>query len=155
MNNIKYIAFDADDTLWINEPYYQEVEAKFQNLLKNFLPEEEVSKELLKTEIENINLYGFGAKGFMLSMIETAIKTSKNEVSTIVINEIIALGKSLIDMPIELLKNVEQTLISLKNKTFSSSYTSLHGISFLIIFAKILLSSYIFSFSKFFFYIFN
>ncbi len=115
MNNIKYIAFDADDTLWINEPYYQEVEAKFQNLLKEFLTKEEVSKELLKTEIENINLYSFGAKGFMLSMIETATKISENKVSTKVIDEIIALGKSLIDMPIKLLKGVEQTLTSLKN----------------------------------------
>ncbi len=114
MHNIKIIAFDADDTLWINEPYYQEVEENFQNLLKDFLPAEDISKELLKTEIQNISLYGFGAKGFMLSMIETAIKVSDNNISTHTIEEIISLGKLLINKPIELLKNVEETLIALK-----------------------------------------
>jgi len=114
MNNIKVIAFDADDTLWINEPYYQEVEEKFQKLLKDYLPANEVSKELLKIEIQNINLYGFGAKGFMLSMIETAINVSNNKIPTQKIKEIISLGKSLINKPIELLDNVEKTLISLK-----------------------------------------
>lgn len=117
MQKIKVIAFDADDTLWVNEPYYQEVEQKFQNLLKDFLPAEEISKELLKTEIKNIELYGFGAKGFILSIIETALQISNNKVSAKVIEEIILLGKELINMPIKLLPNVEKTLISL-NKNY-------------------------------------
>jgi len=114
MNKVKIIAFDADDTLWINEAYYQEVETKFQALLQEYLPAKDVSDELLKTEIQNIDKYGFGAKGFILSMIETAIKISQNKVSTKVIEEIISLGKSLICKDIKLLPNVIETLSALK-----------------------------------------
>jgi putative hydrolase of the HAD superfamily len=71
--NIKTIAFDADDTLWDNEGYFLETEKKFCTLLEDYLPHHTLSRELLKTEINNLTLYGYGIKGFMLSMIETAI----------------------------------------------------------------------------------
>ena len=79
MNKKKVIGFDADDTLWVNEPYYQEVEKIFCNLLATYLPEKEISGELFKTEIANLEKYGYGAKGFILSMIETALKISNNK----------------------------------------------------------------------------
>jgi len=85
MERIKVIGFDADDTLWVNEPYYQDTERAFCKLLENYLPEKEISSELFKTEIDNLEMYGYGAKGFMLSMIETALRISNNKVSTNII----------------------------------------------------------------------
>jgi putative hydrolase of the HAD superfamily len=108
--NFKYIGFDADDTLWVNEPYYQETEKKFCVLLAEYLPADHVSAELLKTEISNLELYGFGAKGFMLSLIETAIRISGGRVSINTIDKIISLGKELLNKPVELLDGVTDVL---------------------------------------------
>ncbi|MDR2009042.1 MAG: HAD family hydrolase [Bacteroidales bacterium] len=116
MEKIKVIGFDADDTLWINEPYYQEVEIKLQTLLENFLPAEKISGELFRTEMSNLHIYGYGAKSFMLSMIETALKIGGNDLSPNIINEIILLGKSLLEKPVELLDNVKELLPELKDK---------------------------------------
>jgi len=110
MNNIKIIAFDADDTLWVNEPNFQEVERKFCELMADFLSQHHVSQELFKTEMSNLALYGFGAKSFMLSMIETAIRISEGTINLKAIDKIIKLGKELIDQPIELLDGVEEVL---------------------------------------------
>lgn len=114
--NIKIIGFDADDTLWINEPHYQETEKQFCSLLAEYLDAAAISAELLKTEKQNINMYGFGAKGFMLSMIETAIRISHSTIPGKTINEIIKLGKKLIDKPVELLDGVENILRELNGK---------------------------------------
>ncbi|MDV7187656.1 HAD family hydrolase [Lutibacter sp. TH_r2] len=113
MKNIKVIAFDADDTLWVNEPYFRETEQKFAELLKEFLPEDEINKELFKVEIKNLSLYGYGIKGFMLSMIETASKITNGSGKIQLINKIIKLGKQMLNKPIELLDGVEQVLKSL------------------------------------------
>ncbi len=114
--NIKIIGLDADDTLWVNEPNYQETEKIFCSLLSNYLGETGVSAELLKTEKQNIKLYGFGAKGFMLSMIETAIRISNDKASSQTINEIIKIGKELLNKPVELLDGVEDVLAELSKK---------------------------------------
>lgn len=116
MERIKVIAFDADDTLWVNEPYYQDIEKIFCKLLDNYLPADKISEELLKTEIDNLEKYGYGAKGFLLSMIETAIRISDKKVSSETIDKIITLGKSLLEKPIELLDDIEFILNILKNK---------------------------------------
>jgi putative hydrolase of the HAD superfamily len=113
---IKVIGFDADDTLWVNEPYFQETEKKFCSLLSEYLGSEEITAELLKTEMQNIELYGFGAKSFMLSMIETANRISDRKVSSSIIDEIIKLGKELLDKPVELLDGVEDVLQKLYGK---------------------------------------
>ncbi len=112
---LKVIAFDADDTLWINEPYFQETENKFCALLEDYMPHHNVAKELFKTEIDNLALYGYGVKGFMLSMVETALRVSNNTVSTDTIEKAIQYGKELLAKPIELLNGVEETLSALKN----------------------------------------
>ena len=72
--NLKVIAFDADDTLFVNEPYFQETEQKFCALMGNYLSHHSLSQELFKTEIDNLDLYGYGIKGYTLSMIESAMK---------------------------------------------------------------------------------
>ena len=110
MKNIKVIAFDADDTLWVNEPYFRETEQEFCNLLKDYLPEDSINSELLKTEIENISIYGYGIKGFMLSMIETVSKISNNSADIELINKIIALGKGMLNKPVEVLDGVDTLL---------------------------------------------
>ncbi|MDZ4680594.1 MAG: HAD family hydrolase, partial [Saprospiraceae bacterium] len=93
---IEVIAFDADDTLWINEPYFQETERRFCTLLEDYLPQHTVSRELLQTEIANLSLYGFGVKSFMLSMIETAIKISEGTIGVSAIEKIIQEGKAML-----------------------------------------------------------
>lgn len=112
---LKVIAFDADDTLWINEPYFQETENKFCALLEDYIPHHDVAKELFKTEIDNLALYGYGVKGFMLSMVETALRVSNNTVSIETIEKSIQYGKELLAKPIELLNGVEEVLNTLKN----------------------------------------
>ncbi len=114
--NIKVIAFDADDTLWVNEPYFQETEKKFCNLLEDYLPHHTVSQELFKTEMENLALYGYGVKGFMLSMVETALKVSDKRVSIEIVEKAIHYGKELLDKPIEMLEGVEDVLKALSGK---------------------------------------
>ncbi|MEP7110388.1 MAG: HAD family hydrolase [Ferruginibacter sp.] len=114
--DIKVIAFDADDTLWINEPYFQETENKFCALLEDYLPHHTLVKELFKTEIQNLPLYGYGIKGFMLSMIETALRVSDNTLNIEVIEKAILSGKELLEKQIELLQGVEEVLKSLKGR---------------------------------------
>ncbi len=108
--NIKVIAFDADDTLWVNEPYFQETEEKFCELLAPYLSRHTLSQELFKTEIANLRLYGYGIKGYILSMIEAALQISNNTINNEVIAKIIVYGKELLEKPIELLDGVEEVL---------------------------------------------
>lgn len=116
LKHIKVIGFDADDTLWVNEPYFQEVEKQFRLLMKPYLNDEElVSKELFKTEIENLGIYGFGAKAYILSMIEAAVDISGGKVKAEEIHQIIDMGKSLMNMPLTLLDDVETVLKKLKS----------------------------------------
>jgi len=111
--NLKVIAFDADDTLFVNEPYFQETEQKFCALMSDYLSEQGLSQELFKTEVDNLHLYGYGIKGYTLSMIEAAMKISNNTLSVEAIEKIIVFGKELLQRPIELLDGVEETLKSL------------------------------------------
>src|SRR4051812_6916230 len=110
--DIKVIAFDADDTLWVNEPYFKEIEEKFCDLLEDYLPRHTLVKELFKTEIDNLKLYGYGVKGFMLSMIETALRVSNNTLNIEVIAKALQFGKELLEKPIEMLEGVEDVLMA-------------------------------------------
>jgi putative hydrolase of the HAD superfamily len=113
---LKVIAFDADDTLWDNEIYFQETEKKFFELLEDYLPQHSVARELLQVEIKNIPLYGYGIKAFMLSMIETAMKVSDKTIGISVVDKIIEYGKEILDKPIQKLEGVEEVLSALKDK---------------------------------------
>lgn len=113
---IKVIAFDADDTLWINEPYFQETEKKFCQLLEDYLPQHTVERELLKTEIKNLPLYGYGIKGFMLSMIETALSVSNKTIGIEIVEKIVEYGKELLGRPVEVFDEVEEVLNKLKDR---------------------------------------
>jgi putative hydrolase of the HAD superfamily len=113
--DIRVIGFDADDTLWVNELYFQETERKFCALLDEYLQQHAVEKELFKTEMQNLPLYGYGIKGFILSMIETALRICGRSFNTEVIEKIIEFGKELLNKPIELLDDVELVLKSLSS----------------------------------------
>lgn len=116
MKDIKVIAFDADDTLWDNESFFQEIERYYTELLSKYGDAEKISAELFRTEMDNLEHYGYGVKGFTLSMLETALRISKREVPADTLEMIILWGKLLLDMPIELLPDVEETLKALKER---------------------------------------
>jgi len=116
--NFKVIAFDADDTLWVNETFFRETEEKFCEILSEFCTSHEVMEELFATEINNLEDYGYGTKGFVLSMIETALKITGNKVPQATLEKIIELGKTQINQPVELLDGVVDVLEYLKNKDY-------------------------------------
>ena len=116
MAEIQIIAFDADDTLWVNEPYFQETEKKFCDMLEDFLPHHSISRELLTIEIKNLTHYGYGVKGFILSMVEAAITITDRKIGVESIEKILDLGKELLDKDIELIDGVEDVLKSLQGK---------------------------------------
>jgi putative hydrolase of the HAD superfamily len=113
---IKVIGFDADDTLWVNETYFRDTENKFADLLEKYETKNKIDQELFKIEIKNLDLYGYGIKGFMLSMIECALDLSNNEVSSKTIGAMLDLGKEMIAQPVELLNGVEEVLKNLKDR---------------------------------------
>lgn len=112
--DIKVIAFDADDTLWVNETYFREAERKFAKLLAGFETENKIDQELFRVEINNLSHYGYGVKSFILSMIECALELSNYKIRPKVIEDILNIGKEMIEKPIELLDNVEDVLKSLQ-----------------------------------------
>ncbi len=114
--HIKIIGLDADDTLWVNETYYRETESEFVKLLADYSSEKEVMDHLYAMEIRNLPLYGYGAKGFVLSMTETALEISKNQLPSEIIGKIIDLGKKLLNKPVILLDGVNEVLRSLKGR---------------------------------------
>lgn len=116
IKSIKILAFDADDTLWENETFFREVEEKFGELMEDFLPRHTTARELLRTEIENIGLYGYGIKAFMLSMIETAIRISDKTIPVHAVERIIDLGREMLGKPVVLLPGVENVLKTFQGK---------------------------------------
>jgi putative hydrolase of the HAD superfamily len=115
-NNIKVIGFDADDTLWVNETYFRQAEEEFARLLSQYETPNQIDQELFKTEIKNLELYGYGVKGFMLSMVECAIALSNNTISPKTIQQIIGIGHDMLSKPVELLTGVTDVLEELSKK---------------------------------------
>lgn len=116
-SHIKVIGFDADDTLWVNETYFRDAELEFAKLLSNYETANKIDQELFKMEMKNLPLYGYGVKGFMLSMVEMALELSNNNVSNMTIASILDIGKDMLNKPVELLDGVEEIL-----KSLSQSY---------------------------------
>src|SRR5688500_380990 len=114
--DIKVIAFDADDTLWENENYFQEIEKKFCELMEEYLPQHSAARELLRIEIKNLPLYGYGIKAFMLSMIEAAMTISNKTIGVSVVEKIIEYGQELLQKPIQKIDGVDEVLESLKGR---------------------------------------
>ena len=114
--NPKIIAFDADDTLWHNEPYFDEAQERFCKLFQDYASSQEILGLILNHQVKNLPLYGFGIKAFTLSMIETALQLTNHQISGKGIEKIITIGKDLLQKPVELLPNVEDVLKVLHGK---------------------------------------
>jgi putative hydrolase of the HAD superfamily len=114
--NKKTIAFDADDTLWHNEPYFDEAQAKFCELFQDFASKQEILQLILNHQVKNLPLYGFGIKAFTLSMVEAALELTNHQINGNNIEKILAIGKDLLQKPVELLPNVTEVLEQLKGK---------------------------------------
>lgn len=102
-HTVTTLAFDADDTLWHNERHFRMSEERFADLLKDYADPDHLAERLLAAEKKNVGHYGFGVKGFVLSMIETAIEVTEERVPARVIKELIASGQELLSYPIELM----------------------------------------------------
>jgi putative hydrolase of the HAD superfamily len=103
MDRITAIGFDADDTLWQSETFFRLTHDRFTDLLADHADPDHLSDRLLAAERRNLGHYGFGVKGFVLSMIETAIEVTEGRVPAAVIAEIMAAGRDMLAHPIELL----------------------------------------------------
>lgn len=112
------IAIDADDTLWHNEPLYTLTQEKFSKLLEYYHSPSWIQKRLYETEIRNLQIFGYGVKGFTLSMIETAIELTEGRIQGNEIQRIIEFSKEMLKAPVELLDYVEETIPKL-----SANYT--------------------------------
>ncbi|MFT3808582.1 MAG: HAD hydrolase-like protein [Micropepsaceae bacterium] len=107
------IGFDADDTLWQNEQFFRLTEARFADLLRPFAPDIDIEGRLLEAERKNLAYYGFGIKGFVLSMIETAIELTQARVPASVIGELLEAGREMLRHPVDALPHARETLEAL------------------------------------------
>ena len=114
MKYINTIIFDADDTLWECEPFFQQTKQFVCYLLKDYADEKTLKELIYKNHIAKLELYGYGVKGYILSLVKTALDVSEMKVSTDIIDSIIALGDTMLNDPIVLLPGVEQVLKDLK-----------------------------------------
>jgi putative hydrolase of the HAD superfamily len=110
---ITTIGFDADDTLWQNESFFRLTQDRFTALLAGFAEADHLHERLLAAERRNLGHYGFGVKGFTLSMIETAIEVTDGRVPATVISELIAAGRDMLAHPIELLPHAAEAVATL------------------------------------------
>jgi len=115
-DKVKVIAFDADDTLWENEPYFRKSEDQFAEMMSDYMPPHDVNRALLKTEIDNLPTFGYGVKSFVISMIETAMKLSDGTISGKMVEKIIEIGRNQLNQPVFVLDGVEKVLKALQNK---------------------------------------
>lgn len=115
---VSVIGFDADDTLWQNEQYYKLTEHHFRSLLSEYAEGGHVSERLLEAEKRNLAHYGFGIKGFTLSMIETALEITEGRAPSSVISEILAIGRDLLSHPVECLPHARDALEALRGHYF-------------------------------------
>ncbi|MEO6075669.1 MAG: HAD family hydrolase [Dokdonella sp.] len=112
MNRIDLVAFDADDTLWRSQEYFDDAQAQFETIMAPYidLDRSDVSARLYATESRNIALFGYGAKGMTLSMIEAAITLSDEKISAGDLHRIVRLGKALLEHPVELLPGIRDAV---------------------------------------------
>lgn len=110
---ITTIGFDADDTLWQNEQFFRMTQARFAELLADHTDPDHLAERLLEAEKRNLGHYGFGIKGFVLSMIETAIEVTEQRVPASVIAQLIAAGQEMLRHPIELLPHAQEAVEAL------------------------------------------
>lgn len=109
---IELVGFDGDDTLWHSEGFYQSAHAEFERITGKYidLADVRVHERLLATERRNIALFGYGAKGMTLSMLEAAIEITGQRISAADLHRIIALGKDVLAHPVDLLPGIREAV---------------------------------------------
>jgi putative hydrolase of the HAD superfamily len=110
---VEVIGLDGDDTLWHSESLFAVTQERFAELLAPYVEAHEVETELLEAERRNLALFGYGVKGFTLSMIETAVAVSDDRISASEVATILGWGKAMLSHPVELLDGVEDTVHAL------------------------------------------
>ena len=115
-NMIDTVAFDADDTLWHNEHLFQDTQKALEAIVQRYRPGENIHDALFAVEMRNLKLFGYGIKGFTLSMVEAAIQLTGGRITAEEIHEIVSLGKAMLEAPVDLLDDVEQTLDAVKGR---------------------------------------
>lgn len=115
-DKIEVVAFDADDTLWVNEPFFRESERRFCSLVAPWAAADEAVERLYGREVANMSLYGYGVKACVLSMVETALELSGEALPAEVVRGIVALGRDQLQRPVELLPGVRETLRRLQGR---------------------------------------
>lgn len=110
------IAFDADDTLWENQPHFDEIISEFSNILRPYCSPQESNEAIHKTQVENLPVYGFGSRSLALSMVQTACRLSDYRIDAAAIEKILLLGRKLLTMPVELMDSAEAVMKQLKDK---------------------------------------
>lgn len=113
---VSVVGFDADDTLWHSESHFAVTEQRFRDLLAPWLPADAVGERLLARERANLEIFGYGAKGFTLSMIETALEVSDGSLPASAVQQVIDWGKALLSHPVELIEHVPETLACLAER---------------------------------------
>jgi len=114
--NIKVIAFDADDTLWVNEPFFRKAEEELCDLLEEYMSKEEAAKFLFEVEMKNLPLYGYGIKPFTLSLIEAAISISNGDLKIALVEKLIDKGKIMLQEPVKLIEGIDSVLKELSKR---------------------------------------
>jgi putative hydrolase of the HAD superfamily len=107
---IDLIALDADDTLWQTEVYYQEAQRRFYQMMAPYAKTEEVERRLFEIETRNLPDFGYGIKGFVLSMIEAAVALTNGGLSGQQVQAIVDMGREMIETPVELLPGVVEAV---------------------------------------------
>lgn len=113
---VEVVAFDADDTLWVNEPFFRESERRFCALVAPWAGAEEAVERLYAREVANMPLYGYGVKACVLSMVETALELGGERLPAAVVGKLLALGRDQLQRPVELLPGVRETLRRLRGR---------------------------------------
>ena len=113
---VRVVGFDGDDTLWHNEQLFADTQHQLRELLGHYADVATIDAKLLEVERRNLAIFGYGVKGFALSMIETAIEISDSRVSARDIHQIVMMGKSLLEHPIELLDGVADVVDELAGR---------------------------------------
>lgn len=113
---VEVVAFDADDTLWVNEPFFRESERRFCALVAPWAGAGEAVERLYAREVANMPLYGYGVKACVLSMVETALELGGERLPASVVGELLALGRDQLQRPVELLPGVRETLRRLQGR---------------------------------------
>ncbi|WCN09367.1 HAD family hydrolase [Marinomonas mediterranea] len=116
MTTITTVAFDADDTLWRNEELFTHAQQRFFDLLSPYHDQDYIKGHLERVQIENISHFGYGIKGFTLSMIETSIGLTEGRITGYEIHQIIQLAKEMVQAPVEILNGVQAALDLLKGR---------------------------------------